>query len=157
MDTSTLRTEKVFLRGRGGSDAQHKADEALYHTLLLRHDELERRTVTIENGIETTTRVVSAEAELVKILQEHALGMKKRFDGGRAVRSWDPLFVELFDHRDAIAFESDLLPDGIRVRLTSDREEIRDLIRRHDETLQAFVRYGLKASANESPYRPDEA
>jgi len=81
--------------------------------------------------------------------------MKKRYDGGRAVRSWDPLFVELFDNREAIDMRWELLEDGIRVSLTSDDPKVRDLIHLHDETLHAFVRLGFDASRHESPFRPD--
>jgi len=147
--------QRVFLRGRGGSDAQHQADEALYHELLVRHNELERTTHEIANGIEAVTRVASGDPELVKVLQGHVLGMKKRYDGGRAVRSWDPLFVELFDNRDAIKIAWELLEDGISVRLTSDDAAVRDLIQRHDDTLQAFVRFGFEASRHESPFYPE--
>jgi len=156
METTELRKEKVFLRGRGGSDAAHQADEALYHELLQRHGELERVTLKTADGIETVTRVTSGDAALVRVLQEHAVGMKKRFDGGRAVRSWDPLFVELFDHRDAIGIAWEMLEDGIKVSLTSDDPEIRELIHRHDETLHAFIQYGFKASRHESPFRPEQ-
>jgi len=157
MDTTGLRKEKVFLRGRGGSDAQHRADEALYHELLQRHHELERVTRTVDKGIESVTRVTSGDPVLVRILQEHAVGMKKRFNGGRAVRSWDPLFVELFDRRDAIDMRWEMLEDGIRVSLTSEHPKVRELILRHDETLQAFVQYGFDAARHESPYRADPA
>ena len=150
-----LRQEKAFLRGRGGSDAQHRTDELLYHTLLQRHDELERTTETTAGGIVTVTSVLSGDPELVAILQAHALGMKKRFDGGRAVRSWDPLFVELFDHRDQIEMRWERCENGIKVSLTSGDPAVRDLILRHDETLHAFIRYGFGAAKHESPYRPE--
>lgn len=153
MEFTQFKKKKVFLRGRGGSDAQHKADEALYHELLQRHGELERETQRTENGIETVTRVISGDPKLVQMLQSHAVGMKKRFDGGRAVRSWDPLFVELFDNRDAIKLHWEMLEDGIKVILSSDDPSIRDLILRHDETLHAFVRHGFEAAKHESPYR----
>ncbi|MEJ2468322.1 MAG: hypothetical protein P8Y51_04500 [Campylobacterales bacterium] len=150
MDIEQVRKEKVFLRGRGGRDAQHKADEALYHELLQRHAELERMTHKTEDGIEVVTRVTSGAPALVKILQDHAVGMKKRFDGGRAVRSWDPLFVELFDRRSDIDLTWEMLDDGIKVRLTSDDPEVRDLIARHDETLHAFVKHGFGAAKHDT-------
>ncbi len=152
----SVRKEKVFLRGRGGSDAQHQADEALYHELLERHTELERSTNRIAKGIETLTRVTSGDRKLITILHEHALGMKKRFDGGRAVRSWDPLFVELFDNRDALQISWEILEDGMKVTLTSEDPKLIDLIHRHDETIHAFIRHGFKAARHESPYRAEE-
>ncbi len=155
MDFTKFKKAKVFKRGRGGSDPQHKADEKLFHELLERHCEIERITQVTESGIETITRVVSKDEKLVKILQEHAIGMKKRFDGNRAIRSWDPLFVELFDCREKIKMSWKMLDDGIKVTLTSDDEKVRDLIKLHDETLHAFIKHGFKASQHESPYRED--
>ncbi|WP_304545744.1 hypothetical protein [Sulfurimonas microaerophilic] len=156
MDFTKFKKAKVFQRGRGGRDAAHLADEKLYHELLERHTEIERTTTELENGIETITRIPSKDENLIKILQEHAMGMKKRFDGNRAIRSWDPLFIELFDHREQIQMNSTMLDDGIKVTLTADDEKICELIKRHDETLHAFVNYGFKAARHESPYRPIE-
>ena len=154
MDVSNFRKEKVFQRGRGGSDAQHQEDERLFHTLLERHSEIKRTTTKIENGIESTTTILSKDEKLIQILKEHALGMKKRFDSNRAIRSWDPLFVELFDNRDAIKVEAIMLEDGMRVKLTAKDAKIVELIQRHDETLHAFINHGFKAAKHESPYRP---
>lgn len=154
MDFTQFKKEKIFQRGRGGNDPQHLEDEALYHELLECHKELERVTKKLEDGIETITRVTTKDARLVKILQNHALGMKKRFDSGRAIRSWDPLFIELFDHRDQIDMVWEILDDGIKVILKAEDEKVQKLIELHEETLQAFIEYGFKASRHESPYRP---
>lgn len=157
MDTQEFTKDKVFQRGRGGSDAQHQADEALFHELLVRHSEIERITQKTEEGIEVVTRVTSGDQGLIKVLQEHALGMKKRYDGGRAIRSWDPLFIDLYDHRKDITMTWEMLEDGIRTSLTSPISEVRELIYLHDETLHAFVQHGLEAARHESPYRSNEA
>ncbi|MBD3791392.1 MAG: hypothetical protein IE918_04465 [Campylobacterales bacterium] len=154
MDFEKFKKEKVFQRGRGGSDPQHLEDERLFHALLEHHDEIERSTKKIEGGIESVTRVVSRDTELVKILQEHAVGMKKRFDGGRAIRSWDPLFTQLFDERDQIKMRWEMLEDGIKVTLRGEDTKIQELIDLHDETLHAFIDYGFRAAKEESPYRP---
>lgn len=150
-----VKTGKVFQRGRGGSDPEHQADEALYHALLKRHDELERTTVTTEKGIESVTRVISGDPALIATLQSHVEGMYARYGKGRAVRSWDPLFVELFDHREALDMRWEMLDDGIRVILTSEDPALHELILRHDQTLHAFVELGFEASRHESPYRPE--
>jgi len=153
MNTQEIKKEKVYQRGRGGSDAQHKEDERLFHQLLVRHEEIERHTKKIENGIESITRIKSKDKELIEILQEHVLGMKKRFDANRAIRSWDPLFVELFDHRKELEMSWEILEDGIKVRLSSENKDLCELIKLHDETLHAFIEHGLRASKHESPYR----
>ncbi|MBD3789422.1 MAG: hypothetical protein IE885_03470 [Campylobacterales bacterium] len=154
MEFTSFRKEKVFKRGRGGGDPQHLEDEALFHELLKRHEEIERITTISDNGIEVKTIITSGDLKLVKTLQDHALGMKKRFDSGRAIRSWDPLFIELFDHKDEIKLSAQMLENGIKVSLSSEDPRIRDLINRHDETLHAFIRYGFEAAQHESPYRP---
>lgn len=154
MAFTQFRKEKVFQRGRGGSDAQHIEDERLFHALLEHHDEIERTTTKTAEGIESITRITSGDSELISILQEHALGMKKRFDNGRAIRSWDPLFIELFDHKDKITMQWEMLEDGIKVTLSAEEKETREPIDRHDETLHAFVDFGFKAAREESPYRP---
>lgn len=157
MKETSSHGQKVFLRGRGGSDAAHQADAALYHTLLQRHEELERTSVKTARGVETVTRVTSGASDLVKILHSHVAGMKRRYDAGRAVRSWDPLFVKFFDHRDAIELSWELLDDGIKVTMDSDDPDVRELIYLHDETLHTFVRSGFNASRHESPHHPDES
>lgn len=153
MDFVRFKKAKVFKRGRGGGDAAHQADEKLYHELLERHAEIERTTTTLPNGIESITRIPSKDENLIKVLQEHVLGMKKRFASNRAIRSWDPLFIELFDNREKIKMDATMLDDGIKITLTTEDESILDLIARHDETLHAFVDFGFKASSHESPYR----
>jgi hypothetical protein len=153
MDTLKFKKEKIFKRGRGGSDTQHKADEKLFHELLQRHDEIKRTTQEIPSGIESITNVTSKDKKLIKILQDHVVGMKQRFDKNRAIRSWDPLFVKLYDNRDKINMNYEMLNDGIKVTLTSDNDEILKLIKLHDETLHAFINHGSKAARHESPYR----
>lgn len=155
MEFTQCKKEKVFLRGRGGSDAEHLADAALFHELLKRHEELERITTKTKNGIEAITRVTSNDTKLVKILQDHALGMKKRFDSGRAVRSWDMLFVELFDHKEKMEMHWEMLENGIKITLTAKEPGVLELIHLHDETLHAFVDHGFKAAREESPYRQE--
>jgi len=132
-----------------GTDAQHKKDQALFKKLLENHWKLHRKTAFLPNGVRAITR--SADPELVKTLHAHVAGMEKRFAGGRAIRSWDPLFAALFEFKDQISFYYENEPDGVIAELTADDPKIIELIKAHDETLHHFIRAGYRISGEPSP------
>ncbi|HID00780.1 MAG TPA: hypothetical protein EYP05_05540 [Piscirickettsiaceae bacterium] len=132
-----------------GSDAAHRQDQALFQQLLENHWKLNRKTAILPNGIRAITR--STDAALVKVLQEHVAGMKARFEGGRAIRSWDPLFAALFEFRHQIQFHYENEPDGVIAELTSEDAKIVELIIAHDETLHHFIRAGYNISGEPAP------
>ena len=135
-----------------GSDEQHKLDQALFSQLLEQHTELKRTTEKLANGI--CSRTTSESPELARILQEHVVGMEKRFGMGRAIRSWDPLFSALFEYKDQINMEYHNIENGVEATLTSTDPKIIELIHCHDETLHGFVNEGFNAGKRESP-KPD--
>ena len=141
--------DKVYKLGRGGSDEQHKADQALFHELLQEHQQLKRETRLIEKGIVATT--TSDNPHLAKVLQQHVVGMEKRFGMGRAIRSWDPLFVALFEYKDEINMDYKAIPNGVEATLTTENPKLIELIHAHDLTLHGFVDKGFEAGRSESP------
>lgn len=132
-----------------GSDEQHLKDQALFKELLKEHDSLKRETINIENGIISTT--TAKNPALVKVLQKHVVGMEKRFGMGRAIRSWDPLFVALFQYKDEITMTYRNVPNGVEATLTTENPKLIELIQCHDETLHGFVNEGFEAGGRESP------
>lgn len=135
-----------------GSDAQHLADQALFGKLMAFHDQLERTTEVIPNGIRS--RTTSANPDLAKTLQDHVVSMEKRFAGGRAIRSWDPLFAALFEYKDQIDMQYYNIKNGVEAVLTSDDPKVVELIQCHDQTLHNFVERGGEAGREQSP-KPD--
>lgn len=135
-----------------GTDAEHLKDQALFKQLLEEHHLLKRETVKLNNGIKAQTTAQTP--ELIKVLQQHVVGMEKRFAKGRAIRSWDPLFAALFEFKDEIQMDYRMLPNGVEAVLTSDDPKLVELIHAHDLTLHGFVDKGFEASKNESP-KPD--
>jgi len=135
-----------------GSDEAHKQDQALFKQLLEQHTELTRESVKLENGLQAIT--YSDNPQLVKILQQHVVGMEKRFANGRAIRSWDPLFAALFEFKDQINMHYRMEKNGVSVTLTSDDPKLIELIHCHDLTLHGFVDRGFAAGGEESP-KPD--
>lgn len=144
-------TQRQYRHGHG-SDAEHKADQALFSKLLEHHKELNRETEKLPNGI--MSRTTSENPELVKVLIEHVEGMERRFAKGRAIRSWDPLFAALFEHRDEIQMSYQPIENGIEAKLTAEDPKIVELIYAHDATLHGFVNEGFEAGKRESP-KPD--
>lgn len=137
-----------FRHGRG-SDQQHRQDQALFKELLREHGNLKRQTRQIDNGIISTTTANTP--ELVKILQDHVVGMEKRFGMNRAIRSWDPLFAALFEYKDQITMSYRNIENGVEATLTTDNPKLLELILCHDQTLHGFVDEGFEAGGRESP------
>lgn len=146
-----MSTHRQYKHGHG-SDAQHRQDQALFSELLEKHQQLKRETVKLPNGIRATT--TASTPELGKVIQDHVEGMEKRFAGGRAIRSWDPLFAALFEYKEQINMVYRNVENGVEATLTSDDVKIVELIHCHDLTLHGFVDKGFEAGGQESP-KPD--
>lgn len=146
-----METERNYRHGHG-SDEQHKKDQVLFSQLMEQHHDIFRETEITEKGIKA--RTITNNPQLAQVLQEHVKGMEKRFEMGRAIRSWDPLFAALFEYRDEITMEYQLIHNGIEATLTTDNPRILELITCHDETLHNFVQEGFEAGKRESP-KPD--
>lgn len=142
---------KTYRHGHG-SDEQHKKDQALFSQLLEHHTLLSRKTIMIENGIRA--RTTSDDPHLATVLQEHVVGMEKRFGMGKAIRSWDPLFAALFEYKEAIQMRYHMIENGVEAIVTSEDPKLVELIHSHDLTLHGFVEEGFEAGKRESP-KPD--
>ena len=77
--------------------------------------------------------------------------MRGLLEGGGQIRSWDPLFREIFEHRDEIVMEIEQLEDGVRVTETADNPEVVKLIRTHARKVSEFVARGPAAVHEETP------
>jgi len=143
-----MKAKRIYKHGHG-SDEQHKQDQALFSHLLEHHEQLHRETQLLENGIKSTTTADTP--ELAKVLQDHVVGMEKRFGMGRAIRSWDPLFAALFEYKDEISMEYYAIEKGVEAVLTTENPKLVELIKCHDETLHGFVNKGFDAGGEESP------
>ncbi|WP_407276164.1 hypothetical protein [Halothiobacillus sp. DCM-1] len=137
-----------YRHGRG-TDEAHRRDQALFSQLLERHTALRRVTEPLPNGIRVQT--LSDDPQLAEVLWQHVEGMDARFAGGRAIRSWDPLFSALFEFRAQIRMDYRQVPGGVEAVLTAEDPKLVELIHAHDETLHAFVEKGFEASKHPSP------
>jgi hypothetical protein len=148
MEDQAQESAHRYQRGRG-SDESHRQDQALFKELLAQHGALKRVTEVLPNGIRVQT--TSEVPELARVIQAHVEGMKRRFANDRSIRSWDPLFVALFDYRHEIEMVYHNIPTGVEAVLTAEEPKLIELIHAHDKTLHQFTKYGFEASKNASP------
>jgi hypothetical protein len=99
------------------------------HSLLSAHLQIDRQVRAIPGGVETIT--TSDDPAVARLIQTHVAEMQQALLQGRPVRQWDPLFVELFAHREMIRMEIEQLANGVKVRQVSDNEQVTKLVRQH--------------------------
>lgn len=141
--------DKVYRHGRGGSDAEHQANQADIRALFDGHEAIRRVTEHLPNGIRTCT--TSSDPALALVLRRHAADMKERFGKGRAIRSWDPLFAMLYEQRENIHVKLTDREDGVCAELTCDDPALLPLIHAHDAALHRFIKEGTARAEDVSP------
>ena len=139
------------MKGRMGMGSAHRDFMSTVHTLIDRHDAIEREIVELENGVETTTIIKDGTPEMVETLQAHVRQAYELIESGSSVRHWDPLFVEIFEHADKIVMELENLPNGIRVVETSSDPQVALLVKAHAIKVNEFVARGMEAMHEPTP------
>ena len=93
--------------GRGGMSDFVQS----FHALLTAHEKIHRIVEDTPAGVVTLT--TSDDPTVTNLIRLHVRQMKDSFDAGRPVRTWDPLFVELFRHRDQVRTQVEDVPGGV--------------------------------------------
>ncbi|MCE5387611.1 MAG: hypothetical protein K0041_03410 [Acidithiobacillus sp.] len=155
---NSLLEQRAFGRGGGGGmdperAARHRHDQAVFHALLARHQEIHRELELLSNGIRAYTR--SDNPEVVTLLHDHAPAMHRRLEENFGLRFWDPAFAELFAQREKIRLDMHLLPDGVLVEETSAEPNVVKLIQAHGQIINLFVAKGAAQAQQESPLPPE--
>ncbi len=139
----------IHRRGDDERWSRHQQDKDVFHLLLDNHQLIDRQVEKLPNGIRSLT--LSNDREVVALLHAHLPAMRRRLCEGFPLRRWDPLYVAIFEHADAVAMEIHLRPDGVEVVETSDDPRMVGLIQAHAEAVSAFVAHGHAAAARASP------
>ena len=123
-------------QGNGGmmnrgmmDDAGSMGDMMTIRRLLSNHEQIEREVQNIPGGVRSVT--VSDDPKITELIRRHVREMKARYSRGQPIRMMDPLFRELFRHRDRATLTIEDIPGGVRVSHTSDDPEVASLIRQH--------------------------
>jgi hypothetical protein len=128
-------------RGRGGrNDPTFEADHDAIQTLLLSRNAIRRRVTNLPDGVETLTETDNE--RLRGVLVAHVDAMYARLEDGRPIHQRDPLFAELFRHRERIEMSMELTERGIRVTETSDDPHVVRLIQSHAAVVSLFLKNG---------------
>ena len=127
-------------RQQGRNDPTFAADHDAIQTLLANRANIRRQVTNLPNGIETRTE--TGNANLRAVLIEHVSAMYDRLEEGRPIHQRDPLFFELFQHREEIEMEMELTELGIKVMETSDDPHVARLIQAHAEVVSLFLKNG---------------
>jgi len=135
------------MRGAGRPEAQ------VIHFLVDNHESLERTVENIPGGV--LTRTVSKDPEIIDAVRTHVRQMVDLIHGGGRIRNWDPLFREIFDHREAIEMQITDIEGGVEVTETSEDDQVAKLIRAHAVKVEEFVARGLDAYKEETPLPED--
>lgn len=139
-------------KGQGGGGLQHgsgRPDARIAHFLVENHSKLDRTIEIIPGGVRTQT--VSSDPEIVDALRTHVRQMAELIEDGGRIRNWDPLFREIFDHREAITMKIVDIDRGVEVVETSSDDEVAQLIRAHAGKVADFVTRGIEAYQEETP------
>lgn len=123
-----------------GWQAQQQADMKVFHYLLDNRKVISREVKDLPGGVETLTE--SKDKEVAAKIQEHAAAMHARIKEGRPIHMRDPLFREIFRHKDKISMKVEKTANGVRVVETSEDAHVAKLIQAHAKVVSGFLENG---------------
>lgn len=110
-------------------DAGMMHDMRTIHGLLGNPGKIDRQVEDLPNGVRTVT--TSDDPAIARLIRTHVRQMEARYARGQTIRMMDPVFRELFRHRDKASLVYQDIPGGLRVTHTSDDPQVVLLIRQH--------------------------
>lgn len=128
-------------------------DRDVWQTLLYHHAKIRREVKRLPNGLAAVTE--SDDPAVAMLIKDHALAMQDRIGKGRRVRTWDPVFRELFDRHDRVKLEVALTAKGVSIVETTDDPETLRLLRSHSAGVTEMVVDGNKASQRATRFVDD--
>jgi hypothetical protein len=131
----------------------HAYDRDVWQTLLYHHDKIRREVKRLPNGLAAVTE--SDDPAIATLIKDHTLAMKDRMESGARVRTWDPVFRELFDRHAKVKLEVVLTEKGVSIVETTDDPETLRLLKSHSAGVTDMVREGGRASQRETPFVND--
>ena len=108
--------------------------------LFASRNQIRRSVAEIEGGVETLTE--SDVPRIARLIQTHVEGMTRLLDSGTPVRMWDPLFADLYAHRDEIEVVVTKTETGVRVVETGKTADAVKLVRAHADVVSRFLANG---------------
>lgn len=119
-------------------------------SMLMNHEQIERRVENLENGVQTWT--TSNDPAIASAIRTHVRQMKERMEEAKPIRQMDPLFRELFRHADKIDMQIEDIENGVRVLETSEDPQVVKLIQQHaNRAVSEFAEQGMSRAMQPTP------
>jgi hypothetical protein len=119
-------------------------------TMLINHEQIERRVENLSNGVKTWT--TSEDPEIAAAIQIHVRQMKERVEEKKPIRQMDPLFREIFKHADKIHMQIEDTEKGVIVTETSEDPQVVMLIQQHaNRAVSEFAEQGMQRAMQPTP------
>lgn len=128
--------------GIGQQDDGHMADMQVFHALFDRRADIRRAITLRPDGVETLTE--SAVPEVAGLIKGHVASMYRRMAEGRPIHQRDPLFREVFAHRQKVRMTVEQTATGVRVIEQSDDPYVAALIQAHARVIDQFLANGMR-------------
>ena len=127
----------------------HAYDRDVWQTLLYHHGKIRRTVTALPDGLAAVTE--SDDPAVATLIKDHALAMQVRMTEGLAIRTWDPVFKELFERHGKVKLAVMLTEKGVSITETTADPETLKLLRAHSAGITDMVREGSRASQRETP------
>ena len=127
----------------------HAYDRDVWQTLLYHHGKIRRTVTALPDGLAAVTE--SDDPAVATLIKDHALAMQVRMTEGLAIRTWDPVFKELFERHGKVKLAVVLTEKGVSITETTSDPETLKLLRAHSAGVTDMVREGSRASQRETP------
>ena len=127
----------------------HAYDRDVWQTLLYHHGKIRRTVTALPDGLAAVTE--SDDPAVATLIKDHALAMQVRMTEGQAIRTWDPVFKELFERHGKVKLAVMLTEKGVSITETTTDPETLKLLRAHSAGITDMVREGSRASQRETP------
>lgn len=146
-----------MMSGEGMMGPEMMQDMRSIRGLLTNHEKVQRRVEDVPGGVRTVT--TSDDPKIAELIRTHVRQMKARYERDQPIRMMDPVFRELFRHRDKASLQYEDVPGGIRVTHTSDDPQVVLLIRQHAHRfVSEAAEQGMSRAMRPTPlpegYRP---
>lgn len=150
MQDGMMSEEMLKAMMSGDMDSEMMKDMRVIRTMLMNHENIDRRVENLENGVKTWT--TSDDPDIASAIQTHVRQMKERMEENKPIRQMDPVFREIFDHTDKIEMQIEDIENGVVVVETSEDPQVVKLIQQHaNRAVSEFAKEGMQRAMQPTP------
>lgn len=135
--------------GQGSSEGwRHHGNREIMKVIhkLVAHREEITRTLTDDDSMSLNLKAttVSNNPNVSEWIQLHVAQMQQLVQTDGRIRSWDPLFEALFDHREVLDLQFEVIDGGVEAVLVGETECAQALAEAHTRVISSFLENGYE-------------